>query len=114
MLLQPRHRAMLDELLARFLPAGVTVWAYGSRVNGQAHEASDLDLVLRCPGLQPLPASRLAALRYALVESNIPIIVDLHDWTALPASFHAQIERQYEELRFREAAVPAASQPLES
>ena len=54
MLLQARHRAMLDDLLGRFLPPTAEVWAYGSRVTGEAHEASDLDLVVRRPNLEAL------------------------------------------------------------
>ncbi|WP_394370317.1 nucleotidyltransferase domain-containing protein [Pedobacter segetis] len=30
------------------------VWAYGSRVNGDAHVGSDLDLVIRTPDLKRL------------------------------------------------------------
>ena len=45
---------MIEELLDERL-RGVEVWAYGSRVSGRSHDASDLDLVLRAPGLQPIP-----------------------------------------------------------
>ena len=45
---------MIEELPEERLP-GVEVWAYGSRVSGLSHDASDLDLVLRAPGLQPIP-----------------------------------------------------------
>ena len=48
--LLPRHRERLEALLCEHLP-DVEVWAYGSRVNGQSHDGSDLDLVLRGPGL---------------------------------------------------------------
>ena len=30
----------------------------------------------------------------ALEESNVPIIVQAHDWARLPESFHREIERQ--------------------
>ena len=51
--------------------------------------------MLRSPALEPIPLSRLAALREALQESNIPIIVQVHDWARLPSSFHQEIQRQY-------------------
>ena len=54
--LLPRHRAQIETLLREHLP-GVEVWAYGSRVNGRSHDGSDLDLVLRGPGLDKLDAS---------------------------------------------------------
>ncbi len=51
--LSPRHRRLLEALLQKHAP-NVEVWGYGSRVNGSAHEASDLDLVLRTSNLEPL------------------------------------------------------------
>lgn len=109
MLLQPRHRAMLDEILGRVLPPAAEVWAYGSRVTGEAHEASDLDLVVRGPNLEPLPFQRLSLLRDVLDDSNLPILVDVHDWATLPVSFHERILARYEVLRPALAgAVPVA------
>ena len=97
--LNPRYVAMLHDLMARHLPAEVAVWAYGSRVNGNHHEGSDLDLVLRTPGLTALPGRLLAEFREALTDSNLPIFVDTHDWATLPASFHPRILARYEVLR---------------
>ncbi|WP_035559226.1 nucleotidyltransferase domain-containing protein [Hymenobacter sp. IS2118] len=106
--LNPRYVAMLQEVLARHLPPAVAVWAYGSRVNGNAHEGSDLDLVLRGADLQEIPAGVLSQLREALTDSNLPIFVDVHDWALLPASFHPRILNRYEVLRPGSAvALPA-------
>ncbi len=55
--LRPRHRERLEALLREHLP-GVEVWAYGSRVNGQSHDGSDLDLVLRGRGLDEIELKR--------------------------------------------------------
>ena len=52
--LSPKHRETLEALLREHL-SGIEVWAYGSRVNGQSHDGSDLDLVLRAPDLQEVP-----------------------------------------------------------
>ena len=60
---------MLEALLDRYLP-GVEVWAYGSRVSGRGHGASDLDLVLRAPGLRPIPLRELAAFTETLRDSK--------------------------------------------
>ena len=73
----------------------IEVWAYGSRVNGDCHEASDLDLVLRGVGLEPIPVRELSELIDAFEESNIPILIDVHDWASLPSSFHKNIESSY-------------------
>ena len=97
--LNPRYVAMLHALIARHLPAEVAVWAYGSRVNGNHHEASDLDLVLRTPDLTALPSRLLAGFREALTDSNLPIFVDAHDWATLPESFHPRILNRYEVVR---------------
>lgn len=68
------------------------VWAYGSRVSGGGHEASDLDLVLRNPANPAAAAPELFDLIEALVESNLPIRVDILDWARIPESFHREIE----------------------
>ncbi len=106
--LRSKDLTLLHDLMARHLPPAVAVWAYGSRVNGNAHEGSDLDLVLRGAGLQPLPTGLLSRFREALTDSNLPIFVDAHDWALLPASFHPRILARYEVVRpGAAAAVPA-------
>ena len=90
--LPARYRAEVEKLLRRHVP-GVDVWAYGSRVSGESHEASDLDLVLRGPELAPIPAENLRNLRNALRDSDVPILVQAHDWARLPESFHREIDR---------------------
>ena len=106
--LRPKDLVLVNEIVARHLPAEVAVWAYGSRVNGNNHEASDLDLVLRTPELAPLPDGLLSRFREALTDSNLPIFVDAHDWATLPASFHPRILARYEVLR---AGAPAPAVP---
>lgn len=92
--LSPRHRRMIEEFVDRFLP-GVEVWAYGSRVNGQSHDGSDLDLVLRAPALKPIPYRQLGDFTEALTDSNIPFLVEARDWARLPERFRREIERDY-------------------
>ena len=91
--LPPRYRRMVEALLREHVPEA-EVWAYGSRVNGESHEGSDLDLVLRGPGLERLGDGYYHLLE-AFQESNIPILVQTHDWAGLPKSFHREIERDY-------------------
>lgn len=94
LLLRDKDKQQLLRLLARHLP-DVTVWAYGSRVNGGAHDASDLDIVLRSPDLSPIPLVALEDFLQALKDSTIPIIVEARDWARLPASFHQEILKKY-------------------
>lgn len=92
--LPERYRRQVEEILRDRIP-DAEVWAYGSRVDGTSYEASDLDLVVRAPGLRPISAMDMEALREAFRESNIPIIVEARDWARLPTSFHREIERNY-------------------
>ena len=92
--LSARHRALIESLLQKHLP-DVEVWAYGSRVNGQSHDGSDLDLALRGPGLERIPTGVLGDFEDALRESTIPFLVEAHDWAWLPEEFHQEIERTH-------------------
>ncbi len=74
------------------------VWAYGSRVNGTAHEGSDLDLVIRSQNLQKISMDTFMELKEKIRDSNIPIVVELFDWARLPGSFHCNIQAQHEVL----------------
>ncbi|MDE2930940.1 MAG: nucleotidyltransferase domain-containing protein [Chloroflexota bacterium] len=89
-----RYRRQIEALLRTCLP-GVEAWAYGSRVNGRSHPGSDLDLALRLPTLEPIPDAMLRGFKAALEQSNIPILVQVHDWARLPESFHREIERNH-------------------
>ncbi len=88
--LPEKHLRQLLALLQTHVP-DCEVWAYGSRVTGKAHEGSDLDLVVRQPQALSQPCRQLADLREALQDSSLPIIVDVHDWASLSASFHSEI-----------------------
>ena len=92
--LSPKHRVVIEALLREHLP-GVEVWAYGSRVDGRSHEGSDLDLVLRGPGLEEIPIGQLGDFEEAIRNSAIPFLVEARDWAGLPERFHREIERGY-------------------
>jgi len=89
--IKPEDLEKIKEILNEHYPHA-TVWAYGSRVNGTAHEGSDLDLVVRDFGV---PKRNLAVIRAAFSESNIPLLIDLHYWGDLPESFQKEILKQY-------------------
>ena len=88
------HRALLLQLLAQHVPAA-EVWAYGSRVSGGAHDGSDLDLVLRNPQDLSTEVEGGVALKEALQDSSLPMLVEIHLWPHLPTKFHQEIERRY-------------------
>jgi len=95
MLLREKDRERLVAIFST-IPIPVEVWAYGSRVNGSAHEGSDLDLVVRSHDLKPIPWGIMSSILDKIQDSNIPILVELRDWARLPDSFHTQIEKQFE------------------
>ena len=97
MILRNKNRQRLIDI---FSEVGVRfeVWAYGSRVNGNAHEGSDLDLVIRGQDLQRIPAKIIYDLKERIKHSNIPILVELRDWHDLPEHFHRAILSNYEVL----------------
>ncbi len=103
--LQPKHREVLEALLREHLP-DVEVWAYGSRVSGKSHDGSDLDLVLRGPGLKEIPVGQLGDLEEAVRESTVPFLVEARDWARLPERFHGEIERNHAVL-IKKALLPS-------
>lgn len=86
--LREKDRVRIEALAKEYLPEGSLLWAYGSRVKGQNHEASDLDLCAEMPNANP---DALTALRLALQDSNIPIFVQVMDWHDIPESFRENI-----------------------
>ena len=89
--IKPEHLKMLKEIFASYCP-DAEIWAYGSRLAGDAHEGSDLDLVVKdfhCEN------ANLYELKNLLSESNIPFIVDIHEFANLPKSFQDEILKNY-------------------
>jgi predicted nucleotidyltransferase len=71
------------------------VWAYGSRVNGDYYDTSDLDLVVRQPDDLQCRQTALFDVIDAFSDSVLPIIVQTVDWATIPAEFRAEIEAAY-------------------
>lgn len=92
--LEPQHLAILLDLVDRYAP-DAEVWAYGSRVAGGAHEASDLDLVLRNPVDLTQRQAHLLELKEAIAESDLPILVDVMDWARVPDTFQREMEKKH-------------------
>ena len=69
------------------------VRAFGSRVSWTARGASDLDLALMTT--EPLDIGRMAALKAAFTESDLPFRVDIVDWASTSESFRKVIECEH-------------------
>ncbi|MCK4609229.1 MAG: nucleotidyltransferase domain-containing protein [Gammaproteobacteria bacterium] len=71
---------------------------FGSRINGTAKKYSDLDLAIICK--EKLSLAKLSTLKDAFAESDLPIMVDVHDWHRLSPTFQEIISRNYQTLDF--------------
>lgn len=91
------HYKKLVFYLKAFVPDS-KVLAFGSRVNGTAQELSDIDLVLINPNDPAQATGELSRLRSALQESDLPYLVDIHDWSELPEQFKHTIESKHVQL----------------
>lgn len=82
------YRSQLYALCAQYL-AGCEVLAYGSRMSGNSHAGSDLDIVIKSTDEQS--AARIDGFRNALRDSNLPMLIDVLDWQYIPETFQARI-----------------------
>jgi len=89
--LRPDHAAIVQEVLTRHLPAGVSVRVFGSRAKWTAKTFSDLDLAVK--GKEKLPYKVMVELADAFEESDLPFRVDIVDWHTVTPSFQAVIDR---------------------
>ena len=89
--LSPEHLRMVREVLAHWLP-DAQVLAFGSRVTGAARKFSDLDPAI--VSSTPLDWRLLGKVRDAFEDSDLPICVDVVDWSQADAGFKAMVERQ--------------------
>jgi type I restriction enzyme S subunit len=100
--LSARYLAIVQNILRRDLPRA-EVWAYGSRVKGDHHDASDLDLVARQPDDLTRPQPDLDEVAAAFSDSDLPILVQIVDWARIPAAFRDEIEAGYVVLQSADA-----------
>ena len=74
--ISPTDLELIKRILARYVPE-YEVRAFGSRVQKTAVRSSDLDLVIMTD--KPLTKLRMADLKDAFSESDLPFKVDLVD-----------------------------------
>ena len=86
--LSPAHLATVRAILLRDAP-GVPTYVFGSRATGRARKFSDLDLALLPE--QALDWRVLARLREAFEESDLPITVDVIDWSQASPEFRKRV-----------------------
>ena len=95
LILEPHHLKIVKAILEKNIP-NQRVIIFGSRVTGKAKPHSDLDLCVI--GEHPLSLKKLADLNEDFSESNLPIRVDIVDWTSISSSFQSIILNNYIDL----------------
>lgn len=91
------ERRIVLNILQQYVPE-YEVWAFGSRIKGNAKPYSDLDLAVITQ--QPLSLETHANLVDAFSESDLPWKVDIIDWAATSENFRQIIQTQFEVLQF--------------
>ena len=98
MLLRDKDRDAIICIAKKVFYDSLHIWVYGSRVNGEAHDMSDLDLVLIAKDGNKVNMSKFMDFKELLTDSNIPIPIQILDWQRIPKSFYKNILENYEEL----------------
>jgi len=84
-----KYLQMVEVLLEEYVPQATT-WAFGSRVSGDCHAGSDLDLVVI--GATSKDVNKL---KCGFQDSNIPFLVDVLRWESIPDYFQTEIKERY-------------------
>lgn len=95
--LQPDQRRLILDLLEQQLGPEVKVYAFGSRVRGDARPFSDLDLLISSS--RPISYAQLAEVCELLSESDLPFAVDLLDAARISSQFRQRIQPELVMLR---------------
>ena len=90
---------------------GLEAWAFGSRVSWTARGTSDLDLALMTA--EPLDIARMAALKAAFTESDLPFRVDIVEWASTSESFREVIESDHVVLTRKDEHLAQTSRSLD-
>ncbi|MCK5878124.1 MAG: nucleotidyltransferase domain-containing protein [Candidatus Marithrix sp.] len=94
MQLEKKYLDIILHILQRWVP-NCEVWAFGSRVHQRGLKPfSDLDLVLITK--QPLDMSLYGRLKESFSESDLPIRIDIADWSQISDSFKEIIRKEHE------------------
>jgi predicted nucleotidyltransferase len=96
MIIRDKDKLEIINLGIQTIKTPAQIWAFGSRVNGDAHDTSDLDLVIVPDDNKKLDINELMSFKDSLRESNIPILVQAMDWNRIPKSFYNNILNNYE------------------
>jgi predicted nucleotidyltransferase len=86
-----KYLDVLKKIIREQIP-DAEIWAFGSRVNKQNHETSDLDLVIH---QKNTASDAFIKFKESILNSNIPILIDVLDWDSIPDSFKDEIQKNH-------------------
>jgi len=98
MIIRLQDKEKIISIAKKTLKQPCKIWAYGSRVNGKAHDTSDLDMVIISEDGSKININDFVDFKEALQNSNIPILTQVLDWNRIPESFQKNILENYEEM----------------
>lgn len=84
--MENRHWQIVQSILAKY---PYTFYAFGSRVQGNPRQFSDLDLCF----IEDIPGSILSQIEEDFKESDLPYKVDIVDWNMCDSIFQSIIEK---------------------
>ncbi len=91
--IEEKYLSEIRRILRELVP-DCEVRLFGSRIEGKAEKFSDLDLVL--VAAEKLDWRRLESVKDAFAASDLPMLVDVHDYNAVSTEFQAVINKRYE------------------
>lgn len=89
--LKQKYLDELYKIFQKYCPKA-EIWAYGSRINGDSHSGSDLDLTVKSFNEDK---KHLSDLKDLLNNSDIPFLIDITEYEKLPTSFQEEIKKSY-------------------
>lgn len=94
--IRAEHLEIIKDILGKHVPE-FEVRVFGSRINGNTKNYSDLDIVLI--GKQNLSINQLRKLEDSFQESDLPFRIDVIDWNRISDEFKKIIEKGFEVLQ---------------
>lgn len=94
------HLEIVKQILTHHVPQ-YTVWVFGSRAGGPVKPHSDLDLAVLTD--HSLDLHSLGNLREAFENSDLPIRVDIVDWSTITDEFRDVIQQRHEVVQVKMA-----------
>ncbi len=84
------QKEFIQKVFQVFLPSGSTIRYFGSRVSGQHHQYSDLDIAIQ--SARPLEDGVIGNITAVFEGSDLPFRVDLSDYSSLSDEFRAIVD----------------------